>query len=70
MVCVARLYLHDQKRGSEFSDVMWGSAVIGQIGIKADVVEQNCDVAQNSRGLVEFALLLAISTSQHPGGAD
>lgn len=27
-------------------------------------------VAQNSQGLVEFVLIIATVTSQHPGGAD
>lgn len=44
--------------------------MIDQVCGKVAVIGENGNVAQNSRGLVEFALIVAIATSQVPGGAD
>ena len=46
----------------------WNSREAGQNCGKVAVIGQNCKVAQNSRGLVEFALIVAIATSRIPGG--
>ncbi len=70
------LHLHNHKQGREFDDTARGTAMngetmmIGQICGKITVNGQNCKVAHYSWGLVEFALIVAIATSQHPGGID
>src|SRR4029434_3726713 len=42
---------------------LWQTTIICQICGKVAVMCENCNVALNSRGIVEFALIVAIATS-------
>src|SRR4029434_8108546 len=48
---------------------LWETTIICQICGKVAVMCLNCNVALNSRGIIEFALIVAIATSGNPGGS-